>query len=125
MRCVSESYTSESGARTNQPCYTLHCYPPVVLHNYLPFPIYYKQQVIFILSLSNTVIVRTNNSHIHKERIICFLNARCNKFFWCVFEALLVHGENFHFAVLLRNEGKFFLCLMQLLKYASVRYGIH
>ena len=31
------------------PRYTIHCHPPIIMHNYLPYPISYRTQVGYYL----------------------------------------------------------------------------
>lgn len=38
----NDVYSSIHGMLESVPRYTLHCYPPIVLHNYLPYPIFYR-----------------------------------------------------------------------------------
>lgn len=41
----NDVYSSIHGMLESVPRYTLHCYPPIVLHNYLPYPIFYRAKV--------------------------------------------------------------------------------
>ncbi|EDO34505.1 predicted protein [Nematostella vectensis] len=45
VHCEKAVYTVSVGMEANSPVFTFHAYPPVVVHNYLPYSIHFSSQV--------------------------------------------------------------------------------